>query len=52
MDLHMNYTIDLKQGLLGFDVTVPHMDKTNIQLSRMGPTQNGKIESLMFRICA
>ena len=44
----MNYTIDLKQGLLGFDVTVPHMDKTNIQLSRMGPTQNGKIESLIL----
>lgn len=41
MDLHMDQLIDLKQGLLGFNLTILHMDKSEVLLSRKGVTQNG-----------
>ena len=43
MDLHMNHTIDLKQGLLGFKIIIKHMDNSDIVLERGGTTQNGNV---------
>eukprot|EP00128_Syssomonas_multiformis_P004653 Colp12_sorted_trinity150504_noHs@31815 len=42
-DLHMRHTISLREALLGFRLTVPHLDKHEILIERKETTQPGYI---------